>query len=513
MIAVGDDCFTIEAVERLVRGDEPVALTPAAGARIEAARRIVAAYTAGDEPVYGLNTGLGGNIGYRIGHDAIHGFQEQLVVGRNVGVGEPLPQAACRAALIARILGASRGPAGLSRGVIDLMIAMFNRGVTPVLPSRGSIGAGDLGIAAYLGAVLVGRGEAWFGGERLPGAVALARAGLEPARLEPKDGIALCNASTPMVGLAVVTLAELGRTLATHLAVAGLSYEAYGANPRIFDARIAAARPAAGQVHAAALFRRLLDGSPLVAAPRTVQDALSFRCLGPVVGSALDAYDRLVREVEVELNGDVDSPIVLIEDGLMISSPNFHTPSIALAADAMTIALAHVATASAMRIVKLMNPVLSGLPKYLSPVGGPSAGFVPMQKTASALEAEIRLAAAPASLGAMPVSDTVEDLGPMTLLAIRKLAGQAEVFRLLTAVEATVAAQAADLRKDYALSPAAAALHADIRAAVPMLQHDRETGPDVMAVAALLADPAVAAATAARVGPLRPSERLGGAHG
>ncbi|MCW1840052.1 HAL/PAL/TAL family ammonia-lyase [Prosthecomicrobium hirschii] len=505
MTGIGDAPLTLADVERLVAGSAPLAISDAARTRIEAARQVVDTYAAGTVPVYGLNTGLGGNIGFRIDRDAIPDFQAQLVVGRNVGLGNFLPEPICRAGLLARIAGATKGGAGLSLGVIEQMTALFNAGVSPAIPEIGSIGAGDLGIAAHLGAALIGRGEAYYQGERLPAAVALERAGLTPIALEPKDGIALCNASTPMVGFGVVTLAELGRLLATAIAVSALAFEAYGANPRIFDARIHAARPAAGQTHAAALYRALLDGSPLVAAPRTVQDALSYRCLAPIVGSALDAYAHAVRELEIELNGEVDSPLVLIEAGEMLSSPNFHTPSIALAVDAITIALSHLAAAGAMRVVKLMNPTLSGLPKYLSPVGGPSAGFVPMQKTTAALEAEIRLGAAPASLGAMPVSDTVEDVAPMTLLAFRKLARQMEAFRLLVAVEATVAAQAADLRTDYGLSPAAAALHGVIRSVVPRLEQDRETGPDVMAVCRRLAEPSIAAAIAERVGRLMPS--------
>jgi histidine ammonia-lyase len=291
-----------------------------------------------------------------------------------------------------------------------------------------------------------------------------------------------------------VTLSTVTGLLLTAAAVAALSFEADGANPRIFDPRVAAARPAAGQADAAALFRHLLAGSPLHDHPRSVQDALSFRCLAPVFGSALSALATARRETEIEINHAGDNPLVLLDDGIILPTPNFHTPALAVACDALAIALAQLAAAGGQRVVKLMNPVLSGLPRFLSLVGGASAGFVTQQKTAAALCAEIRQGAMPASLDAMPVSDSVEDHAPMTFLAIRKLAGQLEPLRLLVGLEAMVAAQAADLREDGALSPRAAALQALVRTLVPRLDEDRETGRDATAIADLLArDDTVAA--------------------
>jgi histidine ammonia-lyase len=207
------------------------------------------------------------------------------------------------------------------------------------------------------------------------------------------------------------------------------------------------------------------------------------------MGAALEAF-RLTRSaVEDEINGVSDTPLVLLDAGLMLSSPNFETSGIALAFDALAIALTHLATASAYRIMKLMNPVLSGLPKYLSPVGGASAGFVPMQKTVASLHAEIRQYATPGSLDALAVSDTVEDHAPQTMLTIKKLAAQLAPFRLLVAIEALVAAQAVDLRAGLAISPATETLHKAIRALVPPLDADRENGPDAMTVHDILADP------------------------
>ena len=482
MKTIGDKAVSLFEFAAMVDADDGIALSESAYRRIDAARRIVETYAAGDEPVYGLNTGLGGNLGFRIGVEDIRAFQEQLIRGRNIGVGEPLPEPVCRAALLSRIIGLSTGGSGLSRVTIALLIEMFNRRVTPVIPARGSISAADLGLAAHIGAVVIGRGEAWFEGERLAGKAALEKAGLAPVAIEPKDGLALCNNSSPSAGHAAMTLHDLGETLRVALSVAALACHGYGVNPSIFDARINAARPAAFQQETGASFRTLFEGSSLYETRRSVQDAISFRTLAPVFGAVFGAFASVRREVEIEINGATDTPLMLLDDGLMLSSPNFHTPAIALGMDTLAIAITHLASGSAQRIIKLMNPVLSGLPKYLSPIGGASAGYVPLQKTTSGLHAEIRLSAMPASLDAMPVSDTVEDVAPLTLLAVRKLQTQLVSFKLLIAIEALVAAQAVDLREGLRLSRPSQALHDAIRAHVPKLESDRESGLDVMGV-------------------------------
>ena len=261
--SLGDAPFTIDDVDALASGPATLTLSDTARSLVAESRAVVERYAAGDEPVYGLNTGLGANVGFRVARSELEEFQEQLVRGRTIGVGEPLPERVCRAALIVRCVGLARGGAGISPSLLDLLLAMVERGVTPVIPRRGSIGASDLGLAAHIAAVAIGRGEAWYENERLPGGEALAAAGLAPARLGVKDGHALCNTSAVSVGHAALTLADASRVVLFAVHAAALAAEGYGANPSIFDARIAKARPAARQVDAAALFRRLLDGSSL----------------------------------------------------------------------------------------------------------------------------------------------------------------------------------------------------------------------------------------------------------
>lgn len=473
--------LALETLAQAAAGPLRITLAQDLRDRLTAARQVVDRFAAGETPVYGLNTGLGGNLGHRLSPGEIPAFQEQVLAGRSVGVGEPLPEPVSRAALLARIVGVSKGVSGLSPAAMDLMMAMAGRGLSPVIRSRGSIGAGDLTLGAQMGATLLGRGELWDEGRRRPALDALREAGLAPVELGAKDALALSNHSAVTTGFAIVTLQGAIRLMDLAQGVAALSGEGYGMNPSIFDPRLHALRPAGGQEAAAAWFRKALEGSSLFdpEAAHAIQDALSFRVLAPLFGAARTALARAVAEVEAELNGAADSPVVLVEAGEMLSTPNFHTPAIALAFDGLAIAQVQLATASFQRIVKLMAPQLSGLPKYLSRQGGAAAGFMPMQKTAAALLGEVRLYAAPASLDAMPVSEMVEDVAPQTPLTIRKLQAQCEPLRLLAGVEALVAAQAVDLRAPRALGRVARALHEAIRAELPALDRDRASGPEV----------------------------------
>ena len=487
---LGTAPFTIDDLDALASGPARLSLSDAARALVTASRDVVERHAAADAPIYGLNTGLGANLDFRVPAADIEDFQEQLVRGRTIGVGESLPEHVCRAALIGRCVGMAQGGAGISMPLLELLLAMVERGVTPVIPRRGSIGAGDLGLAAHIGAVVLGRGVAWQGGRQQPGSEALSAAGLTPVKLGAKDGHALCNTSAVTTGYAAIALADASRLLLFAVHSAALAEEGYGANPLIFEARIAALRPAARQEDAAALFRRLLEGSYLhdLGAAQRIQDPLSFRCLSPILGVVLQAHADARREVEIELNSAADSPVVLLPDGSMLSTANFLTPAIALAFDVLAIAFTHMATACFHRIAKLMSQESSGLPRYLSPVGGGSAGYVPLQKLCAALLGEVRLRATPASLDAMPVSEAVEDVAPQTPLAIAELADQLEPLRIMIAVEALVAAQAIDLR-NVRLAPRTRRLYDAVRAVVPQLETDREPAPDIERVVGLVADP------------------------
>lgn len=496
MFELGDKPVTLGFIERASRAGTQVGLSAAGRARVAAARAVVDRHAEGAEPVYGLNTGLGGNLGFRLSRPEIDAFQVQMIRGRCIGIGEPFAEPVARRMLLCRLIGLAQGGAGLSPDVLDLMIAMFNAGLTPVIPGRGSIGAGDLGLCAHIGAAVIGRGEIFVDGVPRPSAEALAGAGLKPAVLGPKDGLGILNASAISCGHAASVLGRLADILTLSVAAAGLTDEGYAANPLIFDARLARARPAGGQERAAALFRTILKGSSLheAGAARSIQDALSFRVLAPIYGPALTSFEAARDSVETEINAAADNPLVLADDGLILSTANFHTPAIALAFDTLAIVNTHLATASAYRIIKMMNAQLSGLPKYLSPAGGASTGFNSLQKTVSYLHGEIRLKATPASLDALPVSEGVEDHAPQTPLTIRKLEEQLLPLGMLVAIEALVAAQAVDLRQVARLAPVTRLLYDAVRAEVPAMVEDRETGPDVDKVIAAMARPVLAEA-------------------
>jgi histidine ammonia-lyase len=492
---IGDTPVSLGTVLRAGRGEITISLSANARARIAVAREVVEKHAEGEAPVYGVNTGLGGNVGHRLKPGEIEDFQVQIIRGRCIGMGKPFPPEISRAMLFCRIVGMARGGAGVSPELVDHAVNVFNAGIAPVVPGRGSIGAGDLGLCAHLGAAVMGLGDAYLNGERLPGTEALARAGLTPPRLGPKDGLGLINASVVSCGYGATVLGQLADLLTVAAATAALSMEGYAANPRIFDPHLAVARPARGQAVAATMFRALLAGSWLnePGAARSIQDALSFRVLAQIWGTALDAVQTAVEAVETEVNAAADNPLVLAESAEILSTANFHTPAIALAFDMLAIVLTQLASASAQRIIKLMDARLSGLPKYLSPLGGSANGFNSMQKTAAALYAEIRLRATPASLDAIPVSETVEDHAPQTPLTIRKLEEQLLPLRMLIAIEAMVAAQAVDLRSMPHLSDATSVLHRAVRSRVPALKEDRELGPEADGICAALADRALAA--------------------
>ena len=480
---IDSEAITAASLVALARGSARFSFAPAALQRIAADRRIVEAYAAAGEPVYGLNTGLGGNLGYRLDAAEVVAYQAQIIQGRMVGMGEPLPQEVVRAALLARCTSLAKGGSGVSLAAAQGLLALLDHGITPVVPMLGSISAGDLGLCAHMVAPLIGQGEAYYRGQRCTGAEALMAAGLAPLALQAKDGLGLINASPLTAGSAAVAACALADTLLVAAAVAALASEAYAANLTVFDPRIAAVRPAGAQVQAAALFRALLRGSSLYEGkPRAIQDAISFRTLAQVFGSSYAAQAALAQAVDVELNGNSDSPLVFAADGDMLSSPNFHPPMLALAFDSMAIAIAHLASASVQRVIKLQTPHLSALPRYLSPVGGASVGFNALQKTAAAIHAEIKLKASPASLDAVVVSDTVEDHATQALLCVRKLGEQLQLYRYLLAIEALVAAQAVDLGQTRRLGAGTQLVFDAVRAAVPMLQQDRPPGPDAMRV-------------------------------
>ncbi|MGB3247122.1 MAG: aromatic amino acid ammonia-lyase [Sulfitobacter sp.] len=437
--------------------------------RLRAARTVVEAAAAGEAPVYGLNTGLGANLGHRIAAEDIPAFQRKLIEGRAVAVGPLLDPEVGRALMLARIVGAAQGHSGMSVSMFDHLCALWRAGIVPGIPQYGSIGASDLTQNACWAMVVLGGGQCWDGEEWRRTSDVFVAQGIDVPELEIKDGMALINHSGASVALAGIALEEARAGLAMMQHAAVLSCQGYAANRQIFQYDINALRAAPGQEEMAAWFLNQLSGSRPA---RKVQDALSFRTLAPVLGAAAEALGRAISIWQDELNGASDSPAV-IGDQAMCSTSNFHTPALALALEQVSLALAMAASGAVMRVQRMMDPDLSGLARYLSPVGGASAGFVPLQKTAAALLGDIRRHAMPVVLDPPPVSDGVEDMAPMTPLAAQKLSDQMVPFHLLCGIEAIVAAQACDLR---GCPPSA--LHGALRREVPFMNEDRPLGDD-----------------------------------
>lgn len=481
-LVLGNERITIGDVARVARDAQPVEVAAEVRERLVAARRVVDALAQSDTPIYGLNSALGANTGKALAADDLAEYQKRAVRARAVGVGPAYDRASVRAMLFARAAGLRVGGSGASPAVLDALVAFLNRGVHPVVPRFGSISVADLPQLSSLALPLLGEGEAEVQGEVLSGAQALQRAGLAPLQLAAKDGLALISANAATVARAALVLDELRTLFAQWLAVVALSYEGFRANLSVLDERVISARAAPGQSEVAQALREQLDGSALwqPGAARRVQDPVSLRCVAQVHGAAAWMLGETTLQVECELNSAADSPLVLADDGVMLSNGNFHIPALALAFDALALALTQVTLMAVERAIKFMSPAFTDLPLQLTRHGPAHSGFATSQKTLTALANEVRLRANPCSVDFLPVSERVEDHAPMALAAVEKLAEAIERARYVAAIESVIAAQAVDLRGTPidTLGRGAAALYRRLRAEVATLDGDRPLGAD-----------------------------------
>ncbi|GAA3080398.1 histidine ammonia-lyase [Rhizobium viscosum] len=479
--------ITIADIEAIARRDATVDVSDAVRDQLIAARRILEGAAASGQQIYGMNTGLGANLKTAVTGD-FEAFQLQLIRGRGMAVGEALPRDATRAVIAARLSMLAVGGSGISLPVFEALLAMLNAGVHPVMPSIGSIGAGDLVLLSAMARALIGEGKAEYRGIVYPAIEALELADLAPANLQPKDGISLLNASAVSAGRGALVLYDAKELLDAQRRAAALSFEGLAGNPLILSPAIQRARPAAGQADEANRLLQMLEGSTLFEANAAIQDPLSLRCLAPIHGALADALLRAVEAVEIELNAAADNPVVLLEKQQVLSSGNFQTPALSLAFETLGLAIAQAAAASAARFIQLTGSGRNGLPRYLSPIGGPSAGFVPMQKTVAALMADIRHKANPVMLDFLAVSEGVEDHATQSSLAVRKLGEMLELWRVLIGCEMLAAAQAVDQRPGHRCGVGTAGTHAFVRGIVPVMTEDRSLGEDVAVLASRLLD-------------------------
>lgn len=487
VVLTGAD-LTIEQVARVAWRGAPVTVAPAARERLWRAREVVERLAAGDRPVYGLNTNLGELKDQRIADEDQAKFQRHILLSHAAGVGEEHPTDVVRAIMLARLNGMARGAAGVQPAVFDAILAMLEAGVHPIVPSRGSIGMSDLPPLAHLALPLVGEGELELGGVRMSGAEGLAAAGIEPPRLAAKDGLALVSANSASVGHAALVIARAIDLLAVADIAAALSLEGLGGHASALDRHIDTARRFSGQMTCAQQMRMLIEGSsPWSSEPAFgVQDPISFRSASQVHGAVLDIVDLVRCVMETELNSTGDNPMVLVDRDEIISDGNFHPAALSIALDTFGIALAQLTSMSANRIVRLMDPGFTHLATYLTARPGLNVGLGVLQKTATALSAEVRMGANPASLDYVPVAGAIEDHATMAVQRAAKAARAVDAALELFAIELLVSAQAVDLRQEIMLGAGTAAAHARIREVSPSMTEDGLMAREIAAVRSTL---------------------------
>ena len=481
----------------------PAALSPAAMPAIEAGAAAIDAILAGGEPVYGINTGFGKLASVRIADEDLAKLQYNLVISHASGVGEPLDPAITRLMMALKLANLGQGASGVRPATARLLEAMLARGVTPVVPAQGSVGAsGDLAPLSHMTAAMIGVGEATFEGVRMPAADALTKAGLAPVVLGPKEGLALLNGTQFSTANALAGFFAAERLLRTGLVAGALTTDAAKGSDGPFDPRIHALRRHPGQIAAAAALRELMAGSPIrashVSGDDRIQDPYCLRCQPQVMGAALDILRSVAATLETEANGVTDNPLIFTGEtgNEAISGGNFHAEPVAFAADITALALCEIGSLAERRISLLVDPVLSRLPAFLTPRPGLNSGFMIPQVTAAALVSENKQMAHPASVDSIPTSANQEDHVSMAAHGAYRLHRMARNVANVLAIELLAAAQGCDFLAPLTSSPALERVRAVIRAKVPALSDDRFFAPDIAAVADLVVSGAIEAAVA-----------------
>jgi histidine ammonia-lyase len=466
-----------------------ITLSTTAREQMERSRALIDRLAAGDDPIYAVNTGVGLLANVRIPRNQLDQLQRNVIRSHCVGVGEPLSREVVRAMILIRANVLAKGCSGIRPLVASRLCDLLNRGVTPAVPSQGSVGAsGDLAPLAHMALVLIGEGEAEYDGVVVPAAEALQRAGITPIDLHPKEGISLINGTQAMLAIGCLEL-DAAQTLAETADVVGaLTLDALRGTPRAFDRRIQQARPHPGQLASAERLRTLLEGSEIRQSHigcQRVQDAYSLRCIPQVHGPVRDALAEARRVFEIELNSATDNPLVFGDE--ILSGGNFHGESLAFQLDFLAIALSALAGISERRVDRLVNPALNEeLPPFLAGHAGLESGLMMAQVTAASLVAENGVLAHPASTGSITTSGNKEDFVSMGMTSAVKLQRIVRNTRNVLAIETLAAARALDLLAPLKTSPMLEEARARIRSVSPPIAGDRPFYRDINALEALI---------------------------
>jgi histidine ammonia-lyase len=493
-VVLDGESLTIEQVDAVSLHNEAASLSEAAIEKMQASREPVERLAASDAAIYGVNTGVGLLADIRIPREDLELLQLNVVRSHAAGVGKPLDRTVVRAMMLIRANVLAKGFSGIRPAVAEMICDLLKRGVTPVIPEQGSVGAsGDLAPLAHMALVLTGEGEAEFEGAILPGAEALGRAGIAPLMFHPKEGLSLINGTQAMLAIGCLELAAAEILADTADVVCALSLDALRGTPVAFDPRIHAARPHPGQVHSAARLRRLIEGSEIRQSHitcRRVQDAYSLRCAPQVHGAVRDTLAEARRVFSIELNSATDNPLVFGEE--ILSGGNFHGEPLAFQLDFLAVALSALAGISERRIDRLVNPALNeDLPPFLAGHAGLESGLMMAQVTAAALVGENRVLAHPASTGSITTSGNKEDFVSMGMASAIKFQRIVRNTRAVLAIEALAAARALDLLPLHT-SPILEDACKRIRSVSPPLRTDRPLYRDIAAIENLIAQGSLA---------------------
>lgn len=467
-------------------------LDPSYDAGIEKAAARIAQIAAGNEPVYGINTGFGKLASIRIDAADVATLQRNLILSHCCGVGAPLAANIVRLIMALKLISLGRGASGTRLEIVRLIEAMLEKGVTPVIPEKGSVGAsGDLAPLAHMAAVMMGEAEAFYDGQRLAGRVALEKAGLTPVVLAAKEGLALINGTQVSTALALAGLFRAHRAAQSALITGALSTDAAMGSSAPFHPDIHTLRGHKGQIDTAAALRGLLDGSVIrqshLDGDERVQDPYCIRCQPQVDGACLDLLRSVGRTLEIEANAVTDNPLVLSDD-TVVSGGNFHAEPVAFAADQTALAICEIGAIAQRRIALLVDPALSyGLPAFLAKKPGLNSGLMIAEVTSAALMSENKQMAHPASVDSTPTSANQEDHVSMACHGARRLLQMTDNLFSIIGIEALTAAQGIDFRAPLTTSPQLQQAIAALRAVVPTLDVDRYMAPDLAAATDLVA--------------------------
>ena len=497
-IVLTPGAVTLAQWREVYRGAIP-RLDRAAAPQIAASAAAVERIIQKGEPVYGINTGFGKLASVRIGDADLAKLQRNIVLSHAAGTGAPSPVPIVRLMMALKLASLAQGASGVKPETVALLDAMLEHGLTPLVPAQGSVGAsGDLAPLSHMAATMIGVGEMIVGGHRVPAAEAFRAAGLNPLQLGPKEGLALLNGTQFSTANALAGLFETERLFQSALITGALSTEAAKGSDTPFDPRIHALRRHRGQIETADALRRLMEGSAIRAShlvdDMRVQDPYCLRCQPQVMGAALDVLRQAASTLATEANGVSDNPLIFPDTDEALSGGNFHAEPVAFAADIIALAICEIGSIAERRIAMLVDPVLSGLPAFLTPKPGLNSGFMIPQVTAAALVSENKQRATPASIDSIPTSANQEDHVSMAAHGSRRLLEMAENATAVISIEYLTAVQGCDFHAPLASSIPLEAARAQLRQRVPHLDDDRHLHPDMEAANMLVRSGALVAA-------------------